>query len=239
MYYIKDIKELEFDTINSTQIYALENESRLDNLTFIRCNNQTLGHGRMNRSWLSNGSNLLFSFVIKDEYLIEHFESLSLLVGVSIFESLSEFQIKSLIKWPNDIYVNDKKICGIILEASSYENIDSISVGVGLNVNMMDFLNLNATSMKDVTGIDYDIDTVKKVVYQNIINSINKFIDEPNYYIDIINKNNYLYNKRVYIYPNTKRIEGRVLRINSNNSIEVEASGTIQNVSSDEIQLLN
>jgi len=239
MYRINDIKEIEFESIDSTQLFLLEKEDELDNLTFVRANTQTNGHGRMKRIWKSDSCNLLFSFLIKDEYLLNRFSSLSLLIGTAIYNSLKEFNIDSLIKWPNDIYVNNKKICGIILESSSYNNLDSIVIGVGLNVNMTNFDELVATSMNKETGIIYDIKDVKNVVYENIINSLNKFMNDEHFYIDIINKNNYLLNKPVLIYPNESKIKGVVRKVKEDNSLLVEVDDKEISVRSDEVFILN
>ena len=132
------MKKIHFKTINSTNTYLKENYKDLPNFTCVSSAHQSQGHGRYNRSWESNNNeNLMFSILIKNKKLIEKFSSISLAIATCILKMLTSYKIKNIsIKWPNDVYVNDKKICGILLEGIANE---CLIIGVGLNVNQTNF----------------------------------------------------------------------------------------------------
>ena len=132
------MKKIHFKTINSTNTYIKENYKDLPNFTCVSSAHQSQGHGRYNRNWESNNNeNLMFSILIKNKKLIEKFPSISLAIATCILKLLTSYKIKNIsIKWPNDVYVNDKKICGILLEGIANE---CLIIGVGLNVNQTNF----------------------------------------------------------------------------------------------------
>ena len=105
----------------------------------------------MGRCWESSkGENLLFSLLLKDEELINKYSCVSILSGTVILSVLKNiYRIDNVkIKWPNDVYINDKKACGILLEGVSVsKKIECVIVGIGINVNQKEFLNSNATSI--------------------------------------------------------------------------------------------
>lgn len=140
---------LHFPEIDSTNNYLKNSYTLLDNFTFVSTDYQSKGKGREARSWISNmGENLMFSLLIKEEKLLAKAPFFSFYMAVEIANFLIKSDINNVsIKWPNDIYVNNKKICGILLE-SQLPNY--LVVGVGINVNQKEFptdLRKPATSM--------------------------------------------------------------------------------------------
>ena len=116
--------QIHFDSLDSTSTYLKNNYSMLDNLTFVDASFQTNGKGRETRVWESSKDlNLMFSILIKDEYLINNFSYLSILSALMVKEALDQLRIDNVtIKWPNDVYIKDKKVCGILLESQSNNN---------------------------------------------------------------------------------------------------------------------
>ena len=136
-------RKFHFNELDSTSAFLKRGRFSLRNFTFVSCDFQTNGHGRMGRTWVSpEGENLMFSVLIKDKALVNNFSSLSLCSAVSILKVLQKLELENVsIKWPNDIYVNGKKICGILLESVADNNqMSSVIVGIGLNVNTTDFV---------------------------------------------------------------------------------------------------
>ena len=148
---------------DSTNEEAKRHISDIDNLSVLSALSQSEGRGQKGNKWSSvPGENLTFSIVLKfgagvmDKSLIsfqvaakEQFV-LTEITSLSVVEFLSRHGIKAQIKWPNDIYVADKKICGILIENSLRgEHLSSSIIGIGLNVNQRNFdVNLpNPTSM--------------------------------------------------------------------------------------------
>ena len=141
---MKHLKRIfHFNELDSTSAFLKRGRFSLRNFTFVSCDFQTNGHGRMGRTWVSpEGENLMFSVLIKDKALVNNFSFLSLCSAVSILKVLQKLGLENVsIKWPNDVYVNGKKICGILLESVADNNqMSSVIVGIGLNVNTTDFV---------------------------------------------------------------------------------------------------
>ena len=141
-----------FKSLDSTNEEARRHISDIDNLSVLSALEQTAGRGQRGNTWTSNaGENLMFSIVLKSPVLMaeDHF-ALNEIAALSVADFLSTYGIKAQIKWPNDIYVDEKKICGILIENSFRgKSISSSIVGIGLNINQRNFdVNLpNPTSM--------------------------------------------------------------------------------------------
>jgi biotin-[acetyl-CoA-carboxylase] ligase BirA-like protein len=140
---------LSFDEINSTSDLLKEHYSSFSNFTVIKTNYQIKGRGQFDRTWSSNkGENILFSILLKDLH-VDQMDALKRWVITSLVDFLTFSQLKPVFKEPNDIYVENQKICGILVESrTTQKSLDYVVIGIGLNVNQIDFQSLNATSMK-------------------------------------------------------------------------------------------
>ena len=143
---------------------------------------QTSGKGQEKNGWLSNpGENILISLYFmpplhpSNQFVFNRFFSLT------VKKTLDKYITGVKIKWPNDIYVNDKKIAGILIEHTiSGDTITGTIAGVGININqtLFDPLLPNPTSLKLETGLNYDrvnliremIDIGKNIYYPLLIN---------------------------------------------------------------------
>ena len=136
-----------------------------ENLTSVYSSFQTDGRGQRGNKWESeDGKNLLFSFVIfpKELPAREHFILLQI-TALALFDTLSEYTDGISIKWPNDIYWMDRKICGTLIENDlSGMNIERSISGTGVNLNQKIFRSdaPNPISLSQITGQEYDIETV-------------------------------------------------------------------------------
>ena len=160
------------ESVDSTNSEAKRRLSDIDNLSVLSSLSQSEGRGQKGNKWSSiPGENLTFSIVLKfdkpatdnsgafqilakDQFVLTEITSLS------IVEFLSRHGITAQIKWPNDIYVGDKKICGVLIENSLRgAHLSSSIIGIGLNINQRNFdVNLpNPTSMALETGLQEDI----------------------------------------------------------------------------------
>lgn len=130
-----------FDEIESTNDYAKLNANRLKEGSLILTNNQTKGRGRRGKYWNSNQKDsICMSMVLKPNMPPYMAPILTQVAAVAVTEALEKFNISTKIKWPNDIYLNDKKICGILTEMSAeLEKINYIILGMGINVSVMSF----------------------------------------------------------------------------------------------------
>jgi BirA family biotin operon repressor/biotin-[acetyl-CoA-carboxylase] ligase len=137
---------------------------------------QTSGHGQATNRWESeDGKNLLFSLLLRPTVIpaAEQFV-ITELVTLAIINALQDYiRQKITIKWPNDIYVGDKKLCGILIEnALCGPTIDTCIVGIGININQELFVSdaPNPVSLKQLNGRDNDRGEILAEIYQNILN---------------------------------------------------------------------
>lgn len=137
-------------------------ESGLPHLTVISAHTQTNGRGQRGASWESEpGKNLTFSVLLTDKLQDLGAVTLNQLVSVALAKWLMErHRIQAKVKWPNDILSVHKKLAGILVETNfQQQQLNYAIVGIGLNVNQEEFEGLpNAASMKNFTGIHYDLD---------------------------------------------------------------------------------
>ena len=131
--------------------------------TIIRTEFQSDGRGQKGNSWESEaGKNLIISIILHPENVAPSDQFLiSMMISLGIYDFLKEEFPGCRIKWPNDIYVNDDKIAGILIENSIMDNtiLNSIA-GIGLNINQKVFLSdaPNPVSMSMITGKEYNCD---------------------------------------------------------------------------------
>lgn len=156
-------------TYSTSTLLREQYSDALPHFYTIRTDYQTAGRGQAGNSWESEaGKNLLFSTLLRYEKI--HAASqwrLSMLVAVALWDILAKYLPKEqlAIKWPNDIYFGDKKLAGILIENSlSGEYVGYTIVGIGVNVHQTIWRSNapNPISMKEITGDEYDVETVMK-----------------------------------------------------------------------------
>lgn len=143
---------------DSTNVRAKALGSEGANGTLIVAGSQTDGRGRRGRSWQSlEEKNIYMSIYLKPKIAIEKAPMLTILMAYSAAKALrSAFGIEVQIKWPNDLILNKKKICGILTEMSVKQGrIEYVVIGIGINVSNKEFpeeLKKSATSLFMETG---------------------------------------------------------------------------------------
>ena len=153
------------DETNSTNQYISQlcNGLKEDvaELTTVTSEFQTAGKGQRGNGWeAEEGKNLLFSFVLYPTFLEARRQFiLSQIISLSIKEELGRWSNEITIKWPNDIYWKDKKICGILIENDlSGHYIGRCIAGIGVNINQETFHSdaPNPVSLRQITGKEHD-----------------------------------------------------------------------------------
>lgn len=155
---------------NSTNNYLQSlctEQQGVEELTTVVADFQTSGKGQRGNSWESApGKNLLFSFILFPEFLEAKRQFLiSQIVSLAVKEELESYTTDVSIKWPNDIYWKDKKICGILIENDLMGRIICRSIaGIGININQEAFHSPapNPVSLLQITGMEYDIFEILK-----------------------------------------------------------------------------
>lgn len=169
-----------YDTIDSTnkQAKRVAAEHPVTSALFIS-EEQTLGIGRRGRAWVSNaGTGIYMSMLLRPSIKPVNAPMLTLIAGLAVCTAITELtHLKCQIKWPNDIVLNSKKICGILTEMSSeMDYINYVIIGIGINVNNETFdetIEQVATSLKLVGGEIYS----RKDIAVGIVQEFEKLYD--------------------------------------------------------------
>ena len=158
------MKTIWLDSIDSTNTEALRNLAQYPDGTVLAAREQTAGRGQRGNTWFSEpGKNLTFSIILKWEpgrMQAADAHWLNYVISEAIAVFLQGSGVEASIKWPNDIYVGSRKICGILIEnLLDGPCVKASVIGVGLNINQQDFPQLaNATSLACSTGRQYRLE---------------------------------------------------------------------------------
>lgn len=138
--------------------YIAQNEEHLPDGFVIYSDFQTAGRGQRGNSWDSEPrKNLMFSLHLRPNFLEARYSFwLSAAVSLAIVQVLNTRVTDCMVKWPNDIMVNGKKLGGILIENSVVGmNLDQSIVGIGLNINQINLPD-NATSLAQIRQLEFD-----------------------------------------------------------------------------------
>lgn len=163
---------------DSTNRYINDEASSLWNIAgdadalVVVADMQTAGRGQKGNVWHSSaGENLLLSILVRPQFVaVKEQFCLSQVAALAVKATMKHFGIDVSLKWPNDIYVGNRKLCGMLLELQySGLNIEQAIVGIGININQTSFAKMDKTpvSMQLLTGNSYDIKDVQEVLLHN------------------------------------------------------------------------
>lgn len=152
-----------FPELKSTNIRAkekaLHGAEEISEGTLIVAERQSAGKGRLGREWFSPVGGIWFSVILYPQLSPSYISRITLMTAVAVVKSIKICtQIKSQIKWPNDILINEKKVCGILTEMSAeLDIINWVVVGIGINVNIEhrefpEDIQENTISLKETSG---------------------------------------------------------------------------------------
>lgn len=243
-----DRKIIVLEETGSTNIAAKERAaSGAPHGTVVVADKQTAGRGRLSRSFVSpSGKGLYMSVIIRPELGINSAPMITSAAAVAAalaVEKLCGHEVQ--IKWVNDLYMNGKKICGILTEASldlEMKSLDYAVVGIGINVRSMkeDFdeeLQLRATSVEDESGIVVD----RNALCAEVLNNLDIWLGriENRGFIVEYRRREYLTGKHITAESGGKTITGTAVGIDRNANLMVELpSGEIINLNAGEANLL-
>ena len=238
------MKILKFNCIDSTNIYGKTNFDTLEDRTAIIADEQTHGKGRFNRVWVSNNSsNIYLSLVLKPQN-ITYIANLTQYMSVAAAKVLSTYNVQPQIKWPNDVLINNRKICGILSEGVLKNHKPSgVVLGIGINLNYdpetINKIDRPATSLNIETGKNINkeefLQKLLNTFFENYENVIQKgfetFKEDYLKYTDFLGKTVYIQQrdndkKEQYI---AKKIDnnGNLIVIDSQNKEKIIYSGDL------------
>lgn len=195
---------IRLDETESTNAYMkkLVREVRPEEGSLVIADFQTGGRGQGGNSWFSSkGHNLLFSLLIYPEAVKANAQFIiSRMASLAIKNTLDSFTDDIRIKWPNDIYWQNKKIAGILIENDLRgDRIDNSVIGIGLNVNQQTFPPElpNPVSLRQITGLEYDKQYILDIfmrefflLYREMQNGDTTAIEDE-YMLDLYRVNDY------------------------------------------------
>lgn len=233
------------DEVDSTNNYARLMADKINSDFLVVADMQTLGKGRMGRSWSSPaGTGIFMSLCIKPEIAVEKASMITLVTAISICDAIEElYHISATIKWPNDIVINSKKISGILTEMSSdMDGIKYIISGMGINVNNKEFpddIKDMASSLLLETGILMDRAKLIAAVMYHFYRNMNIFLKtcdmsglKENYEKHLAN-----IGKDVNILDPKGSYQAVALGIDETGALLVNAEGKIKRIISGEVSV--
>lgn len=243
------IKEILFyPTLDSTNELAKEllaDKKAKEGLVIV-AGKQTAGKGRLGRIWESPAGGLWFSIILSPKLPLHELPLLSLVFAVAIAAALDEISnSKCGIKWPNDIFINDKKVAGILLEVSGQvDNIDSVIAGIGININISQDIWSNdtrhiATSLLEETNQIIPNNIILPVVLSYLEKYYNLFIS--NGFVEIREdfKNRCVHlNKKVSVKQVNKLVTGINTDIDSQGNMVLKVDNDIIRVTTGDVKII-
>lgn len=224
---------IEFDEIDSTNLYIKNNYKNLPNLTVATANLQTAGRGRLGKSFHSpKGTGAYFSILLKEGISQEKSKYLTVMAAVAVAKEIEHQTNKQVrIKWVNDIYINGKKVCGILTEgAFNAQNtaFDYAVVGIGINLKTPE------------NGFPEEISSIADSIFgnqctdeqkRNLVNGIlNRFyqmlISDDLSFIDTYRAYSYLDGKKINIIKGKFTESATALYIDENCNLVVKYDDT-------------
>jgi BirA family transcriptional regulator, biotin operon repressor / biotin---[acetyl-CoA-carboxylase] ligase len=219
-----------FNELDSTQDYANAlpiTESVHGTIVIAR--KQNVGKGRIGRSWISPEGGLWMSIVIRPDFSADNIIFTQFIAALAVADAIQQAtNIRSRLKWPNDVLINEKKVCGILVDVNLESKDKKIVMGLGLNANIESSLINNyltadatkATTLKEEYGNDIDL-----------VNLTKSIVDRFEYYYNFLSRgkaleiialwkqNSDIFGRRAIVYDGIEKIMGEVIDIDQDGSL--------------------
>ena len=224
-------KRIRFAEIDSTNLYAKSLRANGENVV-VTALRQTGGMGTKGRSFSSEeGGVYLTKLVFYEDFSARDAFMVMAKTAVAVCRTLESFGLLPVIKWANDVYVSDKKICGILIEnVFSGNQISSSIIGVGLNVHnaLPEELSGIATTMEKETGKRFDVETVT----ERLIQELEKDVEISEY----ISRIGYMGRKAKLLFSDYEK-DGKLLFVDERGALHAEIDGEEKTLTSAEVSM--
>ena len=220
---------LKLDETESTNSWVARHALELPTPVLVWCHTQTAGRGQRGNSWESEpGKNITASLLFHpDNYpAIDQF-AISEAIAIAISDFLLSQGVEPKIKWPNDIYVGDKKICGILVEhVVTGRNISRTIAGFGININQKEFLSdaPNPVSLSLITGKEYSLEECVEKLSGYLVAALQSLGNKEELHSSFLSR---LWRKdgkchRFYDRKNHRPLMGKIMGVRPQGILEVE-----------------
>jgi len=220
-----------FPELESTNIMAkekaLHRAEGIDEGTLIITEKQSAGKGRLGRKWFSPTGGIWLSIILYPQLPPSYIPRITLMTAVAVVKAIKICtQIEPQIKWPNDILISEKKVCGILTEMSAeLDMINWVVVGIGINANIehQDFpedIQENTISLKEVSGKE----VLRVMLIQTFLQEFEKYYDKfkRKEFLSILEEwklNSHTLGKKVRVDMGEKIITGEAVNINEEGAL--------------------
>ena len=237
---------LHFDSLNSTNDYAKKIANEVQEGTIVISEEQLSGRGRMGRGWSSpKGDGIWMSIILKPMIPPTEAAKLTQVAAAAVCKAIRKTtELSALIKWPNDIVVGNKKVCGILTEmAGELNEVNYIIVGIGINVNIGSFpeeLRDKATSLFIQKGERIDRNCLAASIINEFTILYKSYIFEKSFSktLDVCRTFSALLGKEVYLVKGEERERVTAIDITDDGLLEVRKNnGEITTIISGEVSI--
>ena len=206
---------------------------------------QSAGKGRLGRRWVvPEGNSIMMSILLRPDFEPRFASMLTLVMGLSVAQAAKELEVDVSIKWPNDVVVSRKKICGILTEmGTNGTKIGYVLIGVGINVNLWEFpeeMQDKATSLAMESGQEYDRNQIIGLVMKHFEEDYERFIQTCDFENLLEEYHRILanLNQPVRVLNGADSFEGVSRGIDTKGELLVEkADGTVTKISAGEVSV--
>ena len=223
--FVKNI--LFFPRIDSTNDFLKYNREEIPDCTLVVSTFQTKGRGRRTKEFLSEEGGLYFSFMMRNTMNMQEVSFITSLAAVAVNRALSSLGIDTEIKWPNDIFLNDKKLCGILTEmVTDMEGYNKIIIGIGINISKVFPEELKEIAISLLkAGHQINEITFLLNLFSQFEYLYNKFVQgDREEALKVLREKSYLMSKEICFLKDSVEHKGTVVGLEENGNLVVRLS---------------
>jgi len=236
-----------FDSVDSTQNQAMKMASEASNGTLIIAEKQTSGKGRLGRKWISPKGGIWLSIILHPKFDMSVITLFPIASALALSNAIEKtLNIKSELKWPNDITINGKKVAGMLVDASIESNkIENMILGVGINYNVevkqIEKILKDTPNFYGVTSLSEHNKTIKPVLLvqsfllelEEIYNLLNK--GEVKKITRDWTKKSSTIGQNIELITEDEKIKGKAIRIDEDGALVISSNKKNKRITSGDI----
>lgn len=220
-----------FNELDSTQDYAmgLPNSESLHG-TIVIAKKQNIGKGRMGRTWISPEGGLWMSIIFRPNFSVDNIIFIQFIGALAVANAIREItKIDCKLKWPNDVLINEKKVCGILVDVNLENENKKIVMGIGLNANIdsssinnfLNDANIKATTLKDECGNNFDLLFLIKSILEKLEHYYDALLSRGKTLeiIDSWKEKSDMFGKKAIVYDGNEKFMGHVIDIDQSGAL--------------------
>jgi len=232
-----------FNELDSTQDYAmaLPNSESLHG-TIVIAKKQNIGKGRIGRTWISPEGGLWMSIIFRPDFSVDNIIFIQFIGALAVANAIQEItKIDCKLKWPNDVLINEKKVCGILVDVNVENENKKIVMGIGLNANIdsssiNNFLNngnIKATTLKEECGNYIDLLFLIKSILEKLEHYYDTLLSRGKTLeiIDSWKERSDMFGKEAIVYDGNEKFMGQVIDIDPNGALVMKLTdGSVKKI---------